>query len=99
MKKNVVLGCLTVAVIMFSFGCQPKDGGDCRYEEASFKGVITKVYEGGVWLQLEPDNRLLILENEYVEGEARKGDFYMVRVNEIVEGSCTPTIALEAKRL
>lgn len=77
-------------------GCKGADG-DCRYVEAMRPAMVTQSFPMSVVLKLEGDDRLVTLKKGKVEGAARVGSSYVVRVRELVEGSCTPLVAVEAK--
>lgn len=77
-------------------GCKGKDG-DCRYEESRVPAMVTQSFDKSVVLKLERDDRLVTLSRGKVEGDARVGSSYIVLVRDLVEGSCSPLVAVEAK--
>lgn len=92
-----VTGVVVVSLLAIGLaGCKGKDG-DCRYVDAMLPAIVTQSFGKGVVFKLERDNRLVSVERDKVEGEARVGSAYVVRVRELVEGSCAPLVAVEAK--
>ncbi len=71
--------------------------GDCEYVEAMLPAIVTQSFDISVILKLERDDRLVTLRRDKVEGEARVGSRYIVRVRDLIEGSCTPVVAVDAK--
>ncbi|EDY81132.1 hypothetical protein VDG1235_749 [Verrucomicrobiia bacterium DG1235] len=87
---------LVSLVAIWLAGCQGKDG-DCRYEEVLLPAMVTQSFDKSVVLKLERDDRLVTLSRGKVEGAARVGSSYTVLVRDLVEGSCTPLVVVEAK--
>lgn len=87
---------MVVLLSVWMAGCTGA-GGDCQYAEATLPAVVTQSFDASVILKLERDDRLVTLKRGKVEGAARVGSAYSVRVRELTEGSCVPLVAVDAK--
>ncbi|TAA48332.1 MULTISPECIES: hypothetical protein [Corallincola] len=98
--SKLIFVTLSLIFALASFGCMQQEmvGGPCEYRSEQVAAVVDKLQDEYVLMMHEEDDFVYVVDYGLFDGKPTLGDRYMLAIEVITSGTCTPYVVQSATK-